>query len=91
MAQPPPLGLDIRDVAYKNTALYGRTFHERGTCDRRSDLVLWRAGYTHQSPLFFICFGIHVPFFIHCHSPISIVIYALLLIISDSGSMKHNP
>ena len=48
MAQPP-LGLDITDVAYKNTALYGRTFHERGTCDGSSDLVLWRAGHTPES------------------------------------------
>ena len=48
----PPLGLDIRDVAFKNTALYGRTFHERGTCDRRSDLVLWRAGHTPESIVF---------------------------------------
>ena len=50
--------------------------------------LIWYLGErdTHQSQS-----GIHVPFFIHCHAPISIVIYALLLIISDSGSMKHNP
>ena len=55
--------------------------------------LIWYFGErgTHQNPLFFICFGIHVPFFIHCHAPISIVIYVLLLIISDSGRMKHSP
>lgn len=50
--------------------------------------LIWYFGErdTHQSQS-----GIHVPFFIHCHAPISIVIYALLLSISDSGGMKHNP
>ena len=50
--------------------------------------LIWYFGErdTHQSQS-----GIHVPFFIHCHAPISIVIYALLPIISDSGSMKHSP
>ena len=72
-----PLGLDIREVAYKNTALYSRTFHGCGTCD---GLVLWIAGHTPES-IVFIYIVIHVPFFIHCHLPISLVIYALLLII----------
>ena len=40
---------DIRDVAYKNTALYSRIFHECGTCDVRSDWVLWEWD-THQNP-----------------------------------------
>ena len=55
--------------------------------------LIWYFGErdTHQNPLLFIYIVIHVPCFIHCHAPISIVIYALLLIISDSGSMKHNP
>lgn len=55
--------------------------------------LIWYFGErdTHQNPLLFIYIVIHVPCFIHCHAPISIVIYALLLIISDSGSMKHSP
>ena len=40
---------DIRDVAYKNTALYSRIFHERGICDVRSDWVLWEQDI-HQNP-----------------------------------------
>ena len=53
-----PLGLDIRDVAYENTALYSGTFHERGTCDGSSDLVLWRAWHTPES----------IVFHLHCYS-----------------------
>ena len=56
-------------------------------------VLIWyfRERDTHQNPLFFTCIVFHVPFFIHRHAPISIVIYALLLSISDSGGMKHNP
>ena len=89
MAQPP-LGLDIRDVAYKNTALYSRTFHERGTCDGSSDLVLWRAGHTPESIVFHLLwYSCSVLYPLSCTD-----IYCYLcsiLSISDSGAMKNNP
>lgn len=75
------LGLDIRDVAYINTALYSRTFHERGTCDRRSDFVLWRAWHTPESIVFHLhCYSCSVLYPLSCTDIYFYILFQILVV-----------